>query len=90
MEQILSARETRILLERLKESASREECAACDCFQGFLAQLELDAAGDITELTDPLKCPRERMHRCLGCDPCPAGALFTEYLWRKMVRFEKR
>jgi len=90
MDQILSASHVQILLERLKESAGKEECGACDCFQGLLVQLELDAAEDVTELTDPLKRPRERMHGCLGCDPCPPGALFTEYLWRKMAHSEKR
>lgn len=69
------------LLVRLgKVAAARPECRSCDCLQGFLTQLELDAHDNITGITAQFKIMPENMHGCLGCDPCPPGALFAEYL----------
>lgn len=56
-----------------------DPCRTCDCFLGYLTQLELDAADDVATLTTPLKGPRADIHSCLGCDPCPPGALFARY-----------
>lgn len=56
-----------------------EECKTCDCFQGFLTQLELDSGDDVSDITAPWKVKRDDMHGCLGCDPCPPGAAFAEY-----------
>ena len=60
----------------------RKECRTCDCFQGFLTQLEIDAAQDVGDITTPHKVDKARMHGCLGCDPCPPGAAFAAYLKR--------
>jgi hypothetical protein len=67
-------------LQRLREAVRHEPCWTCDCLQGLLTQLELDAEEDVTDLTSDLKVSRERMHGCLGCDPCPSGALYADYL----------
>jgi len=58
----------------------RRECRTCDCFLGFLTQLELDAEDDVNDITRALKVPQARMHGCLGCNPCPPGAAFAAYL----------
>ncbi len=76
----LTLNDVSAFLERLKESVTREECWSCDCFQGFITQLELDADDDVKTLTGPLKVTHQQMHECLGCDPCPPAALFAEYL----------
>jgi len=60
----------------------REECRTCDCFQSFLTQLELDANEDISDIIAPLKISLDKMHGCLGCDPCPPGAAFSKYIRR--------
>jgi len=60
----------------------REECRTCDCFQGFLTQLELDSREDVSDIIAPLKVSRDKMHGCLGCDPCPPGAAFSKYIRR--------
>lgn len=60
-------------------SLPRHECRTCDCFQGFLTQLELDSGADVSDITGPWKVVRGEMHGCLGCDPCPPGAAFAEY-----------
>lgn len=63
-----------------------EECLRCDCFHGFLVQLEMDAVEDVSDLTGRFKVAREEMHGCLGCEPCPPGTLFTEYLRRQQSK----
>ncbi|MBE0536207.1 MAG: hypothetical protein IH624_11115 [Phycisphaerae bacterium] len=68
------------IVKELEDSVARPECLTCDCFQGLLTQLELDCPEDVSDLTGRLKCSSEEMHGCLGCDPCPGGALFAEYL----------
>ncbi len=79
----LAVDDVRSLLEKLRRSAIREECWSCDCFQGFITQLELDAADDVKNLTDCMKVTHDEMHGCLGCDPCPPAVVFAEYLSRK-------
>lgn len=83
MRQGLSMNDVKDCLDRLKELVSKDDCWSCDCLQGFLVRLELDSVEDVTSLTSPLKVPTERMHGCLGCDPCPPGEAFAEYLRRQ-------
>jgi hypothetical protein len=71
------------LVQELENSIARPECLTCDCFQGLLTQLGLDCSQDISDLTTRLKTPSDKMHGCLGCDPCPEGALFAQYLKSK-------
>lgn len=68
------------IVKKLENSVARPECLTCDCFQGLLTQLEIDCPEDITDITNPLKTPKEKMHGCLGCEPCPAGQLYSDYL----------
>lgn len=67
-------------VERLCDQLPHEECRSCDCLQGFLTQLEIDATDDAADLTGPLKVNSSEMHGCLGCNPCPPAELFSEYL----------
>lgn len=68
------------IIERLRKSVRHEACWTCDCLQGLLTQLELDANQDVAGLVGPLKVSREQMHGCLGCDPCPPGEVYGDYL----------
>jgi len=68
------------IVGELESSVARPECLTCDCFQGLLTQLELDCPEDVRDLAGRLKAAPEKMHGCLGCDPCPGGALFAKYL----------
>jgi len=79
----LSRDQVAAIVKELEDSVARPECLTCDCFQGLLTQLELDCPEDVSDLTGRLKALSEKMHGCLGCDPCPGGALFAKYLKAK-------
>ena len=70
------------LSEKLLAVLPRLECRTCDCFQGFLTQLALDSDDDLSAITDPLTVPKDRIHPCLGCDPCPPAEAFANTLRR--------
>jgi hypothetical protein len=80
MEHKLTRSEVAARVGETTASLPRQECKTCDCFQGFLTQLELDSRDDVSNLTAPWKVKRDEMHGCLGCDPCPPAAAFAEYL----------
>jgi hypothetical protein len=83
---VLSRKEVEKIVERVKNEASKPQCLTCDCFQGFLVQLEMDCPQDVGDIVNPLKVPKEKMHGCLGCVPCPAGELFSEYIRKNSYR----
>ena len=68
------------VLAELEGAVVKEACWTCDCLQGLLTQLELDAGEDVDGLTGPLKVSREAMHGCLGCEPCPPGEVYSSYI----------
>ncbi|MFH0910901.1 MAG: arsenite methyltransferase [Planctomycetota bacterium] len=79
MSKVPSSIEAQASVGRLKKSVTRNECLSCDCLQGFLTQIELDFP-ELAEAIEPMKVPAGDMHGCLGCDPCPPGDLFAQYL----------
>jgi hypothetical protein len=79
----LAREEIEGLLERLERTAPSRECGTCECLQGFIAQLTLDAADDARPLLEGYKVDASHMHGCLGCEPCPPAEIFAEYLMRK-------
>lgn len=81
----LSRNQVQKIVKELENSIIRPECLTCDCFQGLLTQVELDCPQDVSDLTGRLKISTEKMHGCMGCDPCPAGELFSEYI-RKNIK----
>ncbi|MFX1298529.1 MAG: hypothetical protein ACFFD2_27185 [Promethearchaeota archaeon] len=83
MDQKFSFNDVKNILENLNKSILRPECWFCDCFQGFITQIELDSDGDVSGLTDPLIVFISEMHGWLGCDPCPPGEVFSEYIQEK-------
>jgi hypothetical protein len=79
----LTQEEVQALLKRLEEQVGRPECWSCECLQGFIAQLELDAAADAKPLLAPYKRTPGAAQHCLGCEPCAAAEIFAEYLMRR-------
>ena len=78
----LTVGEARTLLQQLELAAEKEACWSCECLQGFITQLELDAAGDAKSLLEIYEVRPEKLHGYLGCEPCPPAQLFTEYRLR--------
>ncbi len=71
-------------LIRLGEDAiPHGTCYTCECFLGYIAQLHIDSDPLDRDLLRPFKVDRKEMHRCLGCDPCPPGDVYADYLKRK-------
>ena len=62
---------------------ARDVCNTCECFLGYLAKLRIDSDPADKDLFLPFKVKREDMHHCLGCDPCPPGDLYAEYIKKK-------
>jgi hypothetical protein len=79
----LSHQEVEGLLASLRRASSREECRSCECLQGFIAQLELDAGDDARPLLEEWRADPVRVHKGLGCEPCAPAEVFAEYLMRK-------
>ncbi len=79
----LSKEEVAGLLAQLQQASSRDECWSCECLQGFIAQLELDAAEGGKAMLEKDKVDPSQLHGGLGCEPCAPAEMFAEYLMRK-------
>jgi len=79
----LSKEEVEDLLAQLQRASSRAECWSCECLQGFVAQLELDAADDGKPLLEKYAVDPSQVRSGLGCDPCAPADIFAAYLMRK-------
>lgn len=67
-------------VHRAEDNFRHEECASCECYLGFLVQLEIDGDQGARDYLANHKPTRDKIHSCLGCDPCPSGILYTDYL----------
>jgi hypothetical protein len=75
--------EIQALLQAAEDSFPHGTCNTCECFLGYLAQLRIDSDPADKDLFAPFKVRRKDMHKCLGCDPCPPGDLYAEYMLKK-------
>jgi len=82
-EERLSKEEVAGLLAQLQRASLREGCWSCECLQGFVAQLELDAAEGGRPLLEEHRVDASQVHSGLGCEPCAPAEMFAEYLMRK-------
>jgi hypothetical protein len=80
MNAILTIEEINATLQELEASLPHDACRTCECLQGFVTQLQLDADEDAGALIRPWLAARGQVHGCLGCDPCPPGDQFVTYL----------
>jgi len=71
------------LLSQVEGSFPHGACNTCECFLGYLAQLRIDSDSADKGLFIPFKVDRMDMHHCLGCEPCPPGDLYAEYVKRQ-------
>jgi hypothetical protein len=75
--------EVQTLLQAAEDSFPHEECNTCECFLGYITQLRLDSDSACRDLFIPYKIDRASIHGCLGCDPCPPGDLYAEYMKKR-------
>jgi len=75
--------EIQTLLHAAEDSFPHGECNTCECFLGYIAQLRIDSDSEGRDLFIPFKVDRISIHHCLGCDPCPPGDLYAQYMLKK-------
>ena len=75
--------EIKNLIRKAEESFRHEECASCECYLGYITQLELDADLEAQQYIKEQYPERYQLHSCLGCDPCSPGILYSNYLRTK-------
>jgi hypothetical protein len=75
----LTAVEVGSILKWLTSALPHAACQTCECFQGFLVQLLIDADQEAARLIASHRVERGAMHGCLGCDPCPPGDQYADY-----------
>lgn len=83
MKKSLSLSEAQDLFKKAEQAFRHEECATCECYLGYVVQLEIDADDQGRDYLKNYKPDRGQIHSCLGCDPCPAGILYTNYLRKR-------
>ena len=79
----LSISEVKHYLEKAEFSFRHEECATCECYLGYVAQLKIDSGAEAQQFLKEYEPDHDKIHSCLGCDPCSPGILYTAYLRRK-------
>ena len=80
MDRGLTREQVNDLIRQAVASFPHQECAACECFLGYLTQLRLDSEESGETLVAEYQSRHSGVHACLGCDPCPAADLFARYL----------
>lgn len=79
----LRREEVRKYLKDAIDSFPHQECSTCECFVGYLTQLQIDSGEGSKDLLAEYKPEREEVHSCLGCNPCSPGDHFARYLQEK-------
>jgi hypothetical protein len=76
----LAESQVRDLISSAVESFPLEQCDTCECFLGYVAQLEMDSDASSRQYLRGFAKDRVEIHSCLGCDPCPPSDHFARYL----------
>jgi hypothetical protein len=76
----LSVSQVTTLIDSVIDAFPLEECATCECFLGYVTQLERDSEKSIRLFLKSHKPNRAEIHSCLGCDPCPPADMLAGYL----------
>lgn len=80
MDITLSVSDVKSLIKKAEESFRHQECATCECYLGYVTQLEIDSDTEGQEFLKSYQADRDQIHSCLGCDPCAPGILYANYL----------
>jgi hypothetical protein len=85
MKSLLSVLEIKALIIKAGESFRHQECASCECYLGYLTQLEIEADQEGQKYIRERLPDKDQQHSCLGCDPCPPGVLYSNYLRKQQT-----
>jgi predicted HD superfamily hydrolase involved in NAD metabolism len=77
---LLSVQQITSLINQTIDSFPHRECQTCECFLGYVTQLDIAADPIGKAFLETFKPNRSEIHSCLGCDPCPPGDHFAAYL----------
>ena len=89
MSEPLSISDIKLLLSEAEYSFRHEECATCECYLGYVTQLKIDSGPEAQgNILKEYKPDRDKIHSCLGCDPCPPGTLYANYLRKRTSRLK--
>jgi len=78
--QKLTHQEVQTFLAEAADSFPHDACLTCECFLGYVTRLHVDSDETSSDLILEYRVERKYMHSCLGCDPCPPGDLYAEYV----------
>jgi hypothetical protein len=80
VEESLSIIQVKALIIKTIDAFPHQECATCECFLGYVTQLEMTSDQSSQQFLARYKPDHNAIHSCLGCDPCPPGDHYAEYL----------
>ena len=80
MEKSLSVSHVTTLVGNAKAAFPHEECATCECYLGYIIQLERESDRSGQQFLESYKPSRKEIHACRGCDPCPPGDHYARHL----------
>ena len=78
--QKLTRQEVQDFLAEAADAFPHDACLTCECFLGYVTRLHVDSDETSRDIIGEYRVERQRMHSCLGCDPCPPGDLYAEYV----------
>jgi hypothetical protein len=76
----------RAYLKKLREYHQVKKCRHCECLQGALVWLQVAEGDEVDAEIKVLLVGHNKIHSCLGCDPCPPVGVLVDYLvtdWRR-------
>ena len=76
----LTRQEVQAFLAEAAGSFPHDACLTCECFLGYVVRLRVDSDNTSQDLIGEYQVERGCIHSCLGCDPCPPGDLYAEYI----------
>ena len=79
----LSVSQVKELIKKAEESFRHEECKTCECYLGYVTQLQMDSDQEGQQYLKEYQPSRAEVHSCLCCDPCPPGIHYSGYLRKK-------
>ena len=79
----LTRQEVQTFLAEAADSFPHGACPTCECFLGYVTRLRVDSDETGQGFIGNYQVERKSMHNCLGCDPCPPGNLYAEYIRMK-------